>query len=459
MALKLFAMLPCLTFQNNTATEVLMQQKKIWITLLAIAMVALCGLMVLVTFFSFRSITMPDLRSWNFSIGIPASTARSDEVKTFSVTTPAALEVINPNGDVSIKGTKTGEIKISMHKVSHGLGQETADENLKKLSVSITQDGNKVRVVVPEPENAVMNPAYVDLTIEVPADTTVNAEVTNSDLDAANLENDAMLHSNFGSVEISGLKNGSLKASSENGSVSARRVMSGEKTIEMSSDFGSINLYDAQAGSFTIISKNGEITLGKLESGGMVSVKDEFGQIDLANSRAKSMEISSRNGGIDLSSIRVEGPLAIHNDFGGITLDNTFAVSYDLKNKNGGITLEKASGAITASTDFGRIDISEGQACDLNLTTQNGSIDYEGSLGQGPHTLSSDFGRIFLSLPSDTAMTVDLETEFGGINNDFETLTDGSIKNHQLSGKINGGGAALNIRAKNGGITLESSGN
>jgi hypothetical protein len=439
--------------------EVLMQRKKIWIILLGLAMAGLCGLMILVVFFSVRSFGAPDIRSWNFQVGAPGITASADETKTYTVSTPAELEIINPVGDVTLIGTPDEEISISMHKASRGVDQKSANENLEKIAVNITQDGNSVKIEVPQPEGNIINPASVDFVIKVPQDTVVNADITNGNLDASNLANNAVLNSSFGSVNLSDLQKGSLTASSDNGSVTVHGVMSESQPIELSSNFGSIDLSDAVGSEISATSQNGEVTISKAETSGPITVENEFGQVLVENTRGKILDITSRNGSINVSGTRIDSTLTAKNDFGDIILHSTLSGAYDLKNKNGSIVLDQAGGAVTASSDFGSIEISNGESCNLNLSSQNGSISYQGSLGAGPHTLSSNFGSIDLSLPANSALTADLKTEFGEINNNFEITTDGSQKEHHQTGKINGGGAVLNIQVNNGSITLEKTGN
>lgn len=435
-----------------------MQSKKLWITLLAFAMIALCGLMVLVVFFSFRNVSLPDVRTWNFQLAIPAVSATADETKTFPVSTPAILEVNNPFGDITVVGTDGKEIKVTTHKEAHGIDRKSAEENLKNLVINFTQDGNSVKIDVPEPEGRVINYTGVVFTIEVPRETAVTIDTKNGNVEASNLTGNSVLHSSFGSVTIDGLQNGSLTATSENGSVTATGIKSEGQPIELNSSFGQIKLTGATTSALTATSMNGEVSLSKVEVTGPVTVENEFGEVSVDDLSGQSMDVTAKNGGITLTGARIEKSLTVKNDFGDITLNNTLSGSYDLKNQNGSIKLDKAGGSVTASSDFGSIDISNGQACDINLTTSNGSISYEGSLSAGPHILKSDFGSIHLSLPSDSALTVDLETEFGEINNGFEITTAGNLKEHHQTGKINGGGAELNIKVDNGSITLEQTG-
>jgi hypothetical protein len=454
--MKLFNLPFCLTYQNTTTLEVSMRNKKIWAVLLGLAMIALCGLMILVAFFSLRAVRSSGFSPSSLRIGIPNVTAQADEVKTLSVTAPASLEITNPFGDVTLMGTEDDQIKISMHKVAYGVDQKSADDQLKELVVTIKQDGSSVIIDVPEPNGVVINKsAFIDFVIEVPRETAVNLDVKSGNLDISNLADNTDLHSSFGSITLTGLQKGRLSATSESGSITIKDIMSDDQPVELSSDFGSIDLTDTRTSKVTVSTKNGEVKFASVESSGPIVVTNEFGEINLEETGGESIDITSKNGSINLKETRITTSLTVKNDFGDIVLHDAFAKSLDLQNKNGSITLDHTNGIITASTEFGSIQISNGKDCGLILSSKNGSISYEGSIGVGPHDLSSDFGSIDLKLPSDTALTVDLKTEFGEINNAFEITTDGKVKEHHQTGKINGGGASMNIKVNNGSITLE----
>jgi hypothetical protein len=440
--------------------EVSMRNKKIWIILLGLAMLALCGLMILVAFFSVRAVGLTGFSPSSLRIGISNVSAQADEEKTLSVTTPASLEIVNPYGDVTLIGTKDNQIKISIHKVAYGVNQQSADDLLKELLVNINQDGSSVKIDVPVTEGVVINKSsYIDFTIEIPQQTVVNVDVKNGNLVASNLADNADLHSSFGSINLTGLQKGRLVATSESGSITIQGIMSDDQPVDLSSDFGSISLTDSRSSTVTVTSKNGQVEFDRVESNGPAVVNNEFGEVLLKETWAESLDIVSKNGSVNLNEIRINTSISVKNDFGDIVLDNAYAKTMDLQNKNGGIVLNQASGIITGSTEFGSIQISNGKDCGLTLSSKNGSISYEGSLGDGPHELSSDFGSIDLRLPADAALTVDLKTDFGDINNAFEITTDGKIKEHHQIGKINGGGAILNIDVNNGSITLEKNDN
>ena len=91
----------------------------------------------------------------------------------------------------------------------------------------------------------------------------------------------------------------------------------------------------------------------------------------------------------------------------------------------------------------------------LDLSSNNGSVTFSGSLGAGPHMLESDFGNIKISLPAETALDVDLETDFGRITSDFSLTIQGEISDNHRVGTINGGGATLTVKTNNGNISLQ----
>lgn len=436
-----------------------MRKNKIWIILLGLAMAGLCGLMILVVLFSFRGFGAPDFRTWHLSLDMHGQTASSDETKTFTISTPGNLVINNPYGFVTIKGTTGNEVKIRIQKDAHGFSKQNAEENLKKMIVNIEQDGNTINVNVPEPSGIVVNYPFVDFTVEVPEDTAISVDNKMGDLNVKDVASDLLLQSSFGSVDVSDVKNGSVTVTSKAGSIKVQQVTSDEHPVELSSDFGNIDLIDARSSRVDVSSNNGEVSFTRVESNGPISLTNEFGEITLRETWGESLDIVSKNGSVNLKETRINNFISVQNDFGDINLDNVFPKTLDLQNKNGSIVLEQASGIITASTDFGSIEIKNGQDCGLNLSSRNGSISYEGSLGAGPHVLTSDFGSISLKLPSDSALTVDLKTEFGEINNMFEITTDGKVKEHHQTGMINGGGAILNIDVNNGSINLEKTDN
>ncbi len=69
---------------------------------------------------------------------------------------------------------------------------------------------------------------------------------------------------------------------------------------------------------------------------------------------------------------------------------------------------DRLKGKLKAHTDFGSILVQNPTSVTLDLQTKSGTVEFSGSLGTGPHTVSSDFGEIGLTLPADSKLNVDL---------------------------------------------------
>ena len=120
----------------------------------------------------------------------------------------------------------------------------------------------------------------------------------------------------------------------------------------------------------------------------------------------------------------------------------------------GKIEITVLGGSIKAYSDFGDLDIQSTQPASIDLFTKSGSVAYTGPLGLGPHSLATDFGDISMYLPNDTAITFDLETNFGKLNTEFPITLEGDVKPDHWSGTINDGGALLSATTNSGDISF-----
>jgi DUF4097 and DUF4098 domain-containing protein YvlB len=127
---------------------------------------------------------------------------------------------------------------------------------------------------------------------------------------------------------------------------------------------------------------------------------------------------------------------------------------------SGSITVAGAEGKLRAQTDFGGIRITNAQSVTLDVRTKSGGVEFSGSLGAGPHMVSSDFGEIDLTLPADSELDVDLSTDFGSIKSDLPiTVTLNGTSNSdgdQIVGSINGGGDQFTAQTNSGGVTIHA---
>jgi DUF4097 and DUF4098 domain-containing protein YvlB len=135
------------------------------------------------------------------------------------------------------------------------------------------------------------------------------------------------------------------------------------------------------------------------------------------------------------------------------------AGGFDLATENGKIRLDGATGKIKAHSNFGTVEVLNAPEATIDLSSNNGGVTFSGSLGAGPHVLSSEFGNIELTLPAASALDADFQTDFGKITSDFGVtlVLQGEVDSRHLQGEINGGGEKLTVKTNNGNIIIHSS--
>ena len=88
--------------------------------------------------------------------------------------------------------------------------------------------------------------------------------------------------------------------------------------------------------------------------------------------------------------------------------------------------------------------------------TTNGKITAELlSLGSQGCELQTTNGAIHITLPQNIRADLDASTTNGSVTSALPLSLRGEISQRGMEGKINGGGPALKLRTKNGGITIE----
>jgi DUF4097 and DUF4098 domain-containing protein YvlB len=273
-----------------------------------------------------------------------------------------------------------------------GFGATQADADAALAALTIDTTQNGDAVTV---KVIPQNPAnQVDFTITVPEETAITTSNLFGDTTLSNIKGDIDLKTNAGSVRVS----------------------------------------DAQ---------------------GKIKLQSDFGEIRLERATADTLDIDSNAGNIKLKQVTVKETVTANTEFGNVSLDQAIAKTYDLKTNAGKIEVSGASGSLKAATDFGGIEVTGGEKVQLNLKSNSGSIRYSGSLGEGPHTVRTDFGSITLILPKDSALDVSLKTDFGSIKSDLPISLSGTQSRTSWVGTTNGGGASLTAKTNNGTIAIE----
>lgn len=404
---------------------------------LGVGMLLLCILTVGI-FWASIGLAQSDGLRWRV-FAVDSTSAEAEEETRYPVHTPAALVVENPTGNVTVVGGEGAEVVVRAHKTAWGATQAEAEAALKLLTITVTQAKDEVTIKVTQPDDVIVigytRSNMVDFVIEVPRDTAVTVEAA------------------FGNVAVSDTTRG-VAINTNAGRVTVENVTG---DVNIVADFGNTTLKAAQVGNVTIESKSGGITLLEVEATGAMLLTSDFGMVSFTEGQAPSLTVEAKSGEIELTNVVIEGLVKINDDFGGVRLKQVRADAYTLETKSGAVSVEGASGSVTAHSDFGEVTVTGGVEVTLQLSSKNGALTYEGSLGAGPHMLESGFGNIRLTVPAETTLTLDLQTDFGKITSDLLVAmqTTGELSNDHISGTTNGGGASLTAQTKNGSITLE----
>lgn len=433
-----------------------MNRKWIVASILILVLIALCGASL---FAVWQGARMMETSGMDISIRDNSVKAEGVEEKTLTTNGPVNLTLNNEIGDIRVTGAADGQVQITAEKTAWGASEAEAQKELEELKVQIVQDGNNIDISIQHPDQMhVLNLRpdiwSVKFTIAVPEETAVTLNTSNGDLVLTGTGGNADLQTAFGNIEVSNVA-GSITAKTNSGNITAMDVHS-DSDVSLTAEFGNITANGLSAANVSIGSTNGALDMREIEASGTLNVGSDFGATLLADSQAQRVEIQSTNGMITLENINVEELVKIQNDFGDQMLTAVDASGYDLKTQNGKINVDQARGSVTARSDFWDVEVLNVKNGTIDLSSNNGAITFSGSLADGPHTVSSDFGNITLTFPPETSLNVDLQTEFGKISSDFEITVSGALDDNHWIGKFNGGGEELTVKTNNGNITIQS---
>lgn len=436
------------------------------ILLLIAALLLVCTGIGAVAFFAMNRGMPADLPFSNQN-RFSATTEESETLKV-DADEPITLKVIDDAGSVTVVGADVESVQVEVVKTAYAFTQARAEQEVKTIKYDIKQVGNAITLSynIPEaitniPKVVVINPNLetVDFTVTVPNETLVNIDTNFGDVSVANIIGETEILNDFGQIVVENVEGG-LSVSNNSGTVTASSIKAGNADIDLHSDFGDITLKNASGRNVTLDSSSGTITLREVRATGDIRANADFGSISFENGSGDSLAVEMSSGGVSLVKVRVNKQIKIQDDFGEIALEQAMASSYDLHTSSGPITIKDAKGKLKAYTDFGNIKIENAQAVTLDIKTSSGTVDFNGSLGAGPHMVVSDFGGIDLTLPADSQLDVDLSTSFGNIQSDLPiTVTLNGTSNSdgdEIVGNINGGGDQFTAQTNSGSVTIHA---
>jgi DUF4097 and DUF4098 domain-containing protein YvlB len=129
----------------------------------------------------------------------------------------------------------------------------------------------------------------------------------------------------------------------------------------------------------------------------------------------------------------------------------------DFTTGDGRLELDDVDGTLRAHTSDGSVRVS-GRFDVLELRTSDGRVEVEarpGSQLREAWDVRSSDGSVRLRIPGDLAADIELHTSDGSITTNIPIAVEGSFGNHDIHGKMNGGGNRLTVHTSDGSVTLD----
>ncbi len=432
--------------------------KKKWL-FISILIVAEILVLIAVVFVVWQGVGQTELGNFGFRLSNPdLFSAASEEEWVFEAGEITEIVLDSSGGDILVEAVKSDEFLITAHKTAWHSTKAKAQSELDDLSVTVTQTGNKIIIKYNrEPMMFFAGPQQTDtvnFVISVPEGTEIDAQTDYGDIYLNGNLGGGLVSTDFGDMTLSGIQ-GNLEARSNSGDINAEGISEEGSRINLSSDFGNITLEKSNCGSVQIHSNSGSVILYEVYASEKIELSNDFGKLEFMKGSADILTMEANSGKIYLSGVTVGSNLMVRNGFGDIVLEKVAANIFDLDTNRGKIMLESSGGTIKAISDHGDLEIKSTDQAVLDLYTKSGNIEFSGLLGMGPHSLVTGFGDISMYLPKDTALTFNLETDFGKLKTEFPITLEGDVKQDHWRGTLNDGGAELTATTNSGDISFE----
>ena len=268
----------------------------LWITLLVLLLIVCCcccalawgaGSLALGGIRMGASAVGPDtggwerwFRSWNngwrgwagpWQGGLGAQASEPIE-QTLTVQGPATLDLSVPVGDVTVKTGPAGQVKVEGTKRVYAATEADAQRLLDGIQVKIDQSGDKVWVRVSGQfmgNNSGRSPT-VDLTITVPKQTTLIANMGVGRLQVSGTQGDATINAEVGDVILTDIMPAAkLFVKTRVSSVDFSGALAPDGKVEITTDIGKIALRLPANSAFIIDARSdiGDVNIGFPVSG------------------------------------------------------------------------------------------------------------------------------------------------------------------------------------------------
>ena len=330
------------------------------------------------------------------------------DVAPKKITSNARVMVRNGHGDISVRGSESGEIRVTAKKTVHAWSETDAARIAEPVNVTIEQNGDGYEVR-PSGYDVSNSRIGVDLEVAIPKKSFLSVKTDQGDVTVSGISSDVVITDMKGDVDVRGTA-GDVNVETRKGDV---KISGTKGDVKVSGKGGEIEVNDT-AGSLTVEGDfYGPVRADKAVKGvRMVSAKTDLTLSALAG----HMEIGSGNMDIvdapgNLSLRTRDSEINVENPGGKVNIDNRNASigvrfssapkeDVQITNSSSEITLTlpgNASFEIVAdcrnceiSSEFPGLGASKTESGDSHLAGKYGS-------GKGPKiSLKTSYGNISL---------------------------------------------------------------
>ncbi len=426
--------------------------------ILALMLLGICGLSLLTVYGSYSALRASGtkLRFGNYnSRGAVSETMRVQQEL------PSRLVVDSAGGAIRVRGGSAEGIRIELRKEAWARDEATAIEAARALELEQIREGDSLILRWRRAETIDLSVNrggndQIAFDIQVPGNIELDLATRNGDVDLEGMAAAVVARSEHGNVKAVDIE-AAVELRARAGTLEVDRIEAGDEPVVLEGSFGKITATRIVADDIELSSRNGEIEAEGLEAAGQLSLRSDFGSIELRDLRAQRLSLSTRNGSIQVADGQLVDDLEIVNDFGDTRVTGLTATRYAIESQNGAIVLHDARGILEIGSSFGEVEIRAVAPVQLQASSQNGGIDFEGPLDESAsHVVHSDFGGIRLALPEDLGADLSLSTDFGSVESELPVVVSGRMDERALEGRLNDGGARLEVSTQNGNIRIEA---
>jgi DUF4097 and DUF4098 domain-containing protein YvlB len=197
---------------------------------------------------------------------------------------------------------------------------------------------------------------------------------------------------------------------------------------------------------------------------------------DLTIPRGVDIRAEADEGDITVSG--TSGGLVLNTDEGDVKVDDVDILSGKIETDEGDVRVRgvrsKGQEAIVIETDEGDIGVTDGNIDELDASADEGRIGLENVRAQklqlsadegdvradftprtdGSYVIETDEGSVRLTVPADASLEVDLETENGRADSDFDLSRGETDSGDRIEGRLRDGNAKLQVYAGDGDVVL-----